>query len=401
MNKKALGDISTIFNGKTPAKTEQRKSGFPVLKIRDVTEHGQFVGRFQSFVDTVFFKQHQSKQLQCGDILILNAAHNSAYVGSKLYLVDGSVQGAIATGEWLVVRPNTTVLDSNYANHWLRSPLVKQALRDLVKGIHLYPTDVERLRIHLPTIADQRRIAATLTTADAVLQKRRESLQIADELLRSIFIHSVGPQAPDYTKWQEYCIEELLEQTPGSIRSGPFGSQLLHSEFVETGIAVLGIDNAVNNRFQWAERRFITAEKFKMLQRFQVFPNDVIITIMGTTGRSAVVPEGIPTAITTKHLACLTLDKRRCFPAFLSFSLHSHPEIIRQIRAAQRGAIMDGLNLGIIKGLRLRLPPIDKQEYFTQKQIEVDHLREKQCQYYDAAVALFQAIQQRSFQGNL
>jgi type I restriction enzyme S subunit len=86
---------------------------------------------------------------------------------------------------------------------------------------------------------------------------------------------------------------------------------------------------------------------------------------MGTTGRSAVVPEDIPTAITTKHLATITLDREQAEPEFLSQALFRHPEVLRQISAANRGAIMSGLNLGLIKALRIRLPPAGRQQEFT------------------------------------
>ncbi|UQZ42537.1 restriction endonuclease subunit S [Bacillus subtilis] len=183
-------------------------------------------------------------------------------------------------------------------------------------------------------------------------------------MVKSYFLDKVGPNHTQYSTWPIYKIEELASQTKGSIRSGPFGSNLKHSEFTDEGIFVLGIDNAVQNTFAIGKERYISNEKYKELKRYTVYPNDVIITIMGTTGRSAVVPDTIGTTITTKHLATLTLNQNLCVSEYISYCIHSHPEILYQIQLKNKGAIMDGLNLGIIKNLQLHLPPISLQKQF-------------------------------------
>ena len=119
-------------------------------------------------------------------------------------------------------------------------------------------------------LPEQRRIADILDKADAIWRKRKEAIALTEELLRSAFLEMVGPQANGYAGWPEVEFESLAAPGPGAMRTGPFGSDLRHSEFVDAGVAVLGIDNAVRNRFAWDERRYITKEKYERLKRYTV-----------------------------------------------------------------------------------------------------------------------------------
>jgi type I restriction enzyme S subunit len=311
----------------------------------------------------------------------------------------------IASGEWIVFGHSET--DPDYLRHMLLSKPFHDQFMQTVAGmggslLRARPSEVERIEIPVPSSrTEQRRIAAILDKADAIRRKRERALTLADDFLRSAYLTIVGLKHPGYENWEPVAIESLAADKRGSIRSGPFGSALLHSEFVDEGIAVLGIDNAVKNKFQWAERRFITTEKYEELRRYRVFPNDVIITIMGTTGRSAVVPDDIPEAITTKHLASITCDRQKILPEVLSFAIHSDPVVIEQIRAANKGAIMDGLNLGIIRQIKIRKPPLDQQRLFVNVLKKTYAAIQRMAAPTVDGSDLFLSLSQRAFRGEL
>src|SRR5437879_5249665 len=131
----ALGEVADVFNGKTPAKSDQREFGHPVLKIKDVHENGKFSGTFDSFVDPEFAAKHSKRAVRCDDVLILNAAHNADYVGSKLYKAESPVDGSLATGEWLIARSRDCRLHQAYLWHWFKLPSTRFRIREIVKGI--------------------------------------------------------------------------------------------------------------------------------------------------------------------------------------------------------------------------------------------------------------------------
>ena len=132
-----------------------------------------------------------------------------------------------------------------------------------------------------------------------------------------------------------------------------------------------------------------------------VQPGDVLITIMGTVGRCAIVPDNIPTAINTKHLCCITLDRSKCVPAFLHAYFLRHPIARRHLAQKAKGAIMEGLNMGIIKEMPIPLAPLALQKKLEARLAEVQEIRRSEQSSAAAFDALFTSMQHRLFRGVL
>ena len=263
---------------------------------------------------------------------------------------------------------------------------------------HVYAKDLAKLALLVPPVAEQKRIAGVLDATDELRAKRQQTLDKIDSLTESIFLDMFG--APD-PSWPTVTIESLASEDRHAIRTGPFGSQLLHSEFVDDGVAVLGIDNAVQDRFAWGRPRFITEDKFEQLRRYQVQPGDVLVTIMATCGRVAVVPADIPRAISTKHLCCITVDRSRCSPWYLWAAFRFNSGLRGQLGATARGAVMPGLNMGLIKNAKVTLPPIEIQTDFVLALGGVETASGLATNQASRLEELFAAIQHRAFRGEL
>jgi type I restriction enzyme S subunit len=260
--------------------------------------------------------------------------------------------------------------------------------------------DAYRKELLLPPLREQRKIAAILDQAAALRARRQAALDASDELVAAIF-RGLVVHHPERARWPSRSVAQLAASHTGAIRTGPFGSQLLHSEFTESGVAVLGIDNAVADEFRWGKPRFISEAKYAQLKRYTVHPGDVLITIMGTCGRCAVVPDNIPVAINTKHLCCITLDRAQCSPTFLWAAFRFDPECRSYLHRHAKGAVMDGLNMGIIKSLPVRIPPLPVQEAFARAVGAAHAVRAAQRASVDELDSLFAALVDRAFKGEL
>lgn len=255
---------------------------------------------------------------------------------------------------------------------------------------HIYFRDYKNEEFNIEPVERQSEIVSVLRKLETVISTRQKQLQKLDDLVKARFVEMFV--ATDAASDWPYC---TIADVSNDMRTGPFGSALHHDEFIDSGVFVLGIDNAVENKFSYNRMRYITAEKYQELKRYTVYPGDVIITIMGTVGRSAVIPADMPKAINTKHLACITPNAKMVNAQFLSCAFQVHPDIRAQLQKQCKGAIMDGLNLTIIKGLSFHIPPINLQDRFVGFYEQVDKSKAAVQKALDETQLLFDSLMQQ------
>lgn len=388
-----LGDIAQIFNGKTPSKNEKRNDGFPILKIKDINSSAEFKGNFDSYVDEEFYRQHSKKKIRVGDTLILNAAHNSSYVGSKQFKACGKVDGVIATGEWLIVRPNPELANETYVNYWLMSKKTRFYIRDLVKGIHLYPKDVERLKIPLPKLDVQKRIAAILDKADAMRRKRQQAIELSEQLLRSVFLDMFGDPVSNPKGYKLGKIGDLLS----SVNYGTSSKAGENGQF-----PILRMNNITYaGNWELGSLKYIDMDE-KERKKYTAEPGDILFNRTNSkelVGKTAVFREKEPYIFAGYLIRSRTNSLAE--PEYISGFLNSAygKKVLRNMCKSIVG--MANINAKEYQSIEILIPPIEEQQKYAKI---TKKIRLNICCYQDSLNKfdeLFNSLSQKAFIGEL
>jgi type I restriction enzyme S subunit len=161
--------------------------------------------------------------------------------------------------------------------------------------------------------------------------------------------------------WGIFPIRRLATRGRASIVNGPFGSDLLTTELVRTGVPVVYIRDISSGQYRRRSRWHVSAAKAEDISFCQVLPGDVLIAKVGDPpGTAAVYPEGEPAAVVTQDVIRLRPNRNVILSEYLVRLLNSSAgrTVIAPIRVeSTRGRF----SLPEFRALAVELPPIDEQ----------------------------------------
>ena len=143
------------------------------------------------------------------------------------------------------------------------------------------------------------------------------------------------------------------------MKIGPFGSALKKEYFVEEGIKVYAQENAFTGDFSMGDY-FITEDKYKELKSCELYPGDLVISMMGTIGACAIFPKNAEKGIMNSHLLRLQFNNE-VIPEYIMYLLRDSVLIRKQIDRLSVGSIMSGLSSSVVKKLVFPIPMFSEQ----------------------------------------
>ena len=391
-----LGEIANLQAGiGFPVDLQGRSSGdYPVAKVGDISRVGRsgeaVISAADHYIDEGDLARLRARPIPLGSVLFAKIGEairqNHRVIAGCALLVDNNAMAAIPTRR----------VESRYLYHFLRT-VDFYGLASATTVPALRKSELERLLVPLPPLAEQKRIAGILDAADALRAKRREALAQLDTLLQSTFLDMFGDPVTNPMGWPPTSLSAISEE----LRDGPFGSNLKTSHYVESGVRVIRLQNIGVGEIRNDDLAFISEEHFASLPRNHCQPGDVIIGTMGDPNlRACIVPLALARSLNKADCILMRVDMTKVDAIYVCWLLNN-PCMVSMALRLVRGQTRGRISLGRLKELQIHLPPIKLQLRFAAIAKSVEQQKASQRAYLAELDTLFASLQFRAFRGDL
>ena len=366
------------------------------LRITDINDDGTLNEEIKAPSGTP--EEWKKYYLKPGDLLF---ARSGATVG-KAYLYEEAEGAAVYAGYLIKFEINQKIAFPKYVYYYTKSVEYTHWVenkQNVVAQPNINAKQYGReLKIPLPPLPVQRRIAAALDLADRQRQLLRAEIAAYGELGESLFLEMFGD--PIFNE-KGYPLVEL-KRVASKIGSGatPRGGR---DAYLESGIPLVRSLNIHDNFFKEEKLAFISDEQAAKLNNVIIEKYDVLFNITGASVcRCAIAPDEMIGGRVNQHVAIIRTKKGMVEPHYLVHLLISKGfKCLLLDIASKGGATREAITKTDLRRLAFPLPPFQLQQQYTNRIQKMEALKTQAETALAEADDLFQALLQRGFRGEL
>lgn len=159
--------------------------------------------------------------------------------------------------------------------------------------------------------------------------------------------------------WRVSYFQEIIEPIDNALKAGPFGSSLKKSMYVDSGYKIYGQEQVISGNISCGDY-YIDEEKFNELKSCEVREGDLLISLVGTIGKTLVIPRQHEKGIINPRLLKISVNKKISIEYIKRYFESPMAKYIMSEKS--HGGTMEILNLDIIKRLPIPLPSLEEQK---------------------------------------
>jgi len=389
-----IGDFCETGSGSTPPRDQMARyfdgGTIPWVKSGELRE--SIINATEEHVTDAALKETSVKLVPANALLV---AMYGATVGRL------GILGVQATTNQAVchIVPDPQRADVRYLFRVLETK-VSEMLQRTVGGAqpNINQGIVRDLRVPLPPLEEQRRIAAILDQAEALRTQRRQALAQLDSLTQSLFLDMFGDPVANDRGWPD----SLTLGEVADIASGVTKGRNLEGK-VTRELPYLAVANVQDKSLRLDGIKSIDATEDE-IQRYRLRKNDLLLTEGGDPdklGRGTLWNDELPECIHQNHIFRVRLTTEILTPLFLNWIVGSSRGKKYFLRSAKQTTGIASINMTQLKGFPLLVPPLALQQTFATRIQAIQALKATHRAALAQLDALFASLQQRAFAGEL
>ncbi len=365
---KAISDYLFFQEGPGIRNYQYTTEGIKLLNVSNLTNGNIDLSNSNRYIS---FKDGNGKykHFLCdeGDLVIASSGIKVDYFDKKMGFIKKEMLPLCMNTSTIRFKSlDSSVLNLKYFMYYLKSNHFKNQLRHNITGsaqLNFGPSHLKKMNFIYYDIKRQKEIVKKLECINNLIEIKKKQITKFEELIKSQFVEMFGNE-------KKYPKEELKDNIV-EMFIGPFGSALKNEFFVSEknkSCVVYEQKHAINKYI--GDFRYVDKQKHNELKRFEILPDDIIVSCRGTIGETYVIPKNAPLGIMHPSIMKIRLNNNKYNATFFN-------EIIKQylsdsLSQTNGGTIKMGIKASDLKKIKFIRPELKEQLKFIDIKNKID-----------------------------